>query len=175
MNLTIKDIVYIGVMSAICGIATTILVPLPTGGMVHLGSAALFTLSILFGGLYGGLGGAIGSGLFDILMGHTQYTLFSIVIKGGAGFIIGYLASSIKPPLNIKCPNFLRMVLALLIGAIWTAFGYFIAWWYVLGSITVATTRLPASFITSGVGAIITLLIVPRLYNLAQKVLKASK
>lgn len=62
MNLSIRDVIYVGVLSALCAIATTILIPLPTGGMVHLGSAALFTISALFGGIYGGLAGAIGSG-----------------------------------------------------------------------------------------------------------------
>ena len=50
----------------LCAVATTIRIEIPGGAMVHLGSAALFTSSILFGGLYGGLGAAIGSALFDL-------------------------------------------------------------------------------------------------------------
>lgn len=73
MNLTVRDIIYIGMLSAICALATTFLIPLPGGGMVHLGSAALFTISALFGGLYGGLAGAIGSGLFDLVMENSVY------------------------------------------------------------------------------------------------------
>lgn len=76
MNLSVRDIVYIGVLSALCAIATSILIPLPNGGMVHLGSAALFTIGALFGGMYGALAGAIGSALFDLVMGHSAYTLF---------------------------------------------------------------------------------------------------
>ena len=42
-------------IAALCAVATTIRIEIPGGAMVHLGSAALFTSSILFGGLYGGL------------------------------------------------------------------------------------------------------------------------
>ena len=98
MKLTAKDIIYIGLLSALCAIATVINIPIPGGAMVHLGSAALFTSSILFGGLYGGLAGAIGSGLFDLVMGHSAYTVFSIIIKGLAGLIIGLIATGYRPP-----------------------------------------------------------------------------
>ena len=66
--------------------------------MVHLGSAALFTTSILFGGLYGGLGAAIGSALFDLFGGHTQYIVFSFFIKGIAGLIVGGMTAGYLPP-----------------------------------------------------------------------------
>ena len=85
MKLSTRDIVYIGFIAALCAVATTIRIEIPGGAMVHLGSAALFTTSILFGGLYGGLGAAIGSALFDLFGGHTQYIVFSFFIKGIAG------------------------------------------------------------------------------------------
>ena len=90
MKLNTRDIVYIGFIAALCAVATTIRIEIPGGAMVHLGSAALFTTSILFGGLYGGLGTAIGSALFDLFGGHTQYIIFSFFIKGIAGVIVGY-------------------------------------------------------------------------------------
>ena len=97
--------------------------------MVHLGSAALFTTSILFGGLYGGLGAAIGSALFDLFGGHTQYIVFSFFIKGIAGLIVGGMTAGYLPPsINKPTASFGRILVALIIGAIWTAFGYFIAW-----------------------------------------------
>lgn len=53
-----------------------------------------------------------------------------------------------------------KLILALIIGSVWTAFGYWIAWAYVLNSMAAATIRLPASFLTSGVGCVITLFLV---------------
>jgi len=49
MKLSTRDIVYIGFIAALCAVATTIRIEIPGGAMVHLGSAALFTTSILFG------------------------------------------------------------------------------------------------------------------------------
>ena len=47
MKLSTRDIVYIGFIAALCAVATTIRIEIPGGAMVHLGSAALFTTSIL--------------------------------------------------------------------------------------------------------------------------------
>ena len=47
MNSTTKDIIYIGLLSSLCIVFTTIKVPLPTGAMVHLVSAALFSMAFL--------------------------------------------------------------------------------------------------------------------------------
>lgn len=161
MNLSVRDIVYIGVLSALCAIATSILIPLPNGAMVHLGSAALFTIAALFGGMYGALAGAIGSALFDLVMGHSAYTLFSIVIKGLAGLFVGLILVGMRPrPFYQLTYSLGKLILALIIGSVWTAFGYCIAWAYVLNSMTAATIRLPASFLTSGVGCVITLFLV---------------
>ena len=161
MNLSIRDVIYVGVLSALCAIATTILIPLPTGGMVHLGSAALFTISALFGGIYGGLAGAIGSGLFDLVMGHSAYTVFSIVIKGLAGLVVGAIALGLRPvPLAQVHISWPRLVIAFIVGAIWTAIGYFFAWAYVLNSIHAAIIRLPSSFLTNGVGFIVAIFLV---------------
>ena len=100
MKLSTRDIVYIGFIAALCAVATTIRIEIPGGAMVHLGSAALFTTSILFGGLYGGLGAAIGSALFDLFGGHTQYIVFSFFIKGIAGLIVGGMTAGYLPPVS---------------------------------------------------------------------------
>ena len=77
MKLKTRDIVYIGFIAALCAVATTIRIEIPGGAMVHLGSAALFTSSILFGGLYGGLGAAIGSAYLIFLV-DIRNTLYSL-------------------------------------------------------------------------------------------------
>ena len=166
---TTKDIIYIGLLSALCIVFTTIKVPLPTGAMVHLGSAALFSIASVFGGFYAGLAGAIGSGIFDLIMGHSQYTLFSIVIKGLAGVIVGVLTVGWRPSIPARSISTPRILLAMLVGAIWTAAGYFVAWWVVLDSYIAAVTRLPASFLTSGIGILVALLLIPILRRIPRK------
>lgn len=175
MKLHTKDLIFIALSIALCIISTTILIPLPTGGMVHLGSAALFLIASIFGGLYGALTGAIASGLFDFLMGHMSYTLFSVIIKGLAGLVVGLMTVGFWPPKNNQgYPSLARLLIAMIVGALVTAFGYFIAWYFVLGSLAAATAALPSSFLTSGVGIIIAILLVPQLQKPFRKLLNSN-
>ena len=163
MKLKTRDIVYIGFIAALCAVATTIRIEIPGGAMVHLGSAALFTTSILFGGLYGGLGAAIGSALFDLFGGHTQYIVFSFFIKGIAGLIVGGMTAGYLPP------SFTRILIALIIGTIWTAFGYFLAWWFVLESAAVAASKIQYSLITSAAGIVVAIILTPKLQKVVRR------
>ena len=159
MKLKTRDIVYIGFIAALCAVATTIRIEIPGGAMVHLGSAALFTSSILFGGLYGGLGAAIGSALFDLFGGHTQYIVFSFFMTAG------YLPPSITKP----TASFTRILIALIIGTIWTAFGYFLAWWFVLESAAVAASKIQYSLITSAAGIVVAIILTPKLQSVVRR------
>ena len=170
MKLKTRDIVYIGFIAALCAVATTIRIEIPGGAMVHLGSAALFTSSILFGGLYGGLGAAIGSALFDLFGGHTQYIVFSFFIKGIAGLIVGGMTAGYLPPSITKpTASFTRILIALIIGTIWTAFGYFLAWWFVLDSAAVAASKIQYSLITSAAGIVVAIILTPKLQKVVRR------
>jgi uncharacterized membrane protein len=170
-NFTTRDIIFIGVFSALCVIATTVKIPLVTGGMVHLGTACLFTIAILFGGVYAGLSGAIGSAFFDLLMGFSPYTIWSFVIKGIAGFIAGVVVKGLWPETTIgqrPVTNKVWMVKAIfgcLLAALWTLGGYILAWWQVTGSLSVAIGNMPSSLITSGVGMIVAFFLTVKLHN----------
>lgn len=168
-KLTIRDIIFIGILAALCVIATTVKIPLPTGGMVHLGSACLFTIAILFGGVYAGLSGAIGSAFFDLLMGFSPYTIWSFFIKGIAGLIGGWIARGLwpeqSPDLNFKAKNYwlIRAVVGLVAAAAWTLGGYILAWWQVSGSLAIALGNSPSSLLTSGIGILVALLLSAKL------------
>ena len=164
---SIRDIVMIGVLAAMCAIATTIKIPFGVGAMVHLGSAFLFTVAITCGGVYAGLAGAIGSAFYDLLMGFSPYTLWSFFIKGTAGLIAGTIATGLwpdTPSLSGTSDKWvLRAILGCLAAAAWTLGGYILAWWQVSGSLTVAFSNMPSSLLTSGVGIIVALLLSPKL------------
>jgi len=176
-KLEIKDTVTIGVLSGMCVIATSIKIPLGVGAMVHLGTAFLFTVAILFGGVYAGLSAAIGSAFFDLVMGFSPYTPWSFIIKGSAGLIAGVIAHGLWPQAGTGSPIagggrwILRAVLGCLAAAAWTLGGYMIAWWQVTGSLAVAFSNMPASLLTSSVGMIVALFLAPRL----QKALKRQQ
>jgi uncharacterized membrane protein len=172
-NWNVRDIVFIGVLSSMCTIATTIKVPFGVGAMVHLGSAFLYTAGIIFGGAYAGLAGAIGSGFYDLLMGFSPYTLWSAVIKGIAGLIVGTVAKGLWPEITAKSNTagknlIVRAFFACILAALWTLCGYILAWWYVTGSFTIAVGNIPSSLMTSSAGIIVALILGPKL----RKVLK---
>jgi uncharacterized membrane protein len=150
-KLSIRDTITIGMLAAVCTVATTIKVPFGNGAMVHLGSAAIYTFAILFGGMYAGFAGAIGSALFDIAMGFSPYTLWSFVIKGVAGLIAG----SISHSGGAKGKSLARNILALVLAAAWTLAGYLVAWTAVLGKFEAALANAPSSLMTSSAGILI--------------------
>ena len=163
-KLSVRDIVFIGLLSAMCILATTIKVPFGTGAMVHLGTAMLYTIGIVFGGVYAGLAGAIGSAFFDLLMGFSPYTIWSFFIKGGAGIVVGVLAKGRWPESGPRGGyGWLRTLAACLAAAVWTLAGYFAAWWGVTGSQAVAIANIPSSLLTSGAGIVVAMLLAPRI------------
>ncbi|MEG0797440.1 MAG: ECF transporter S component [Acidaminococcaceae bacterium] len=164
-QLRTKDVVYIGMLAGVCVLATFIKIPFGSGAMVHLGTGMIFTSGILFGGVYTGWAAALGSAFYDLLLGFSPYTLWSFLIKGSAGFLVGTIARGLWPTRGSKTfrPSFLRIVLACFVGAMWTLVGYIFAWWFVLGSFTVALANIPASLLTSAVGFVVAMLLYPRL------------
>ncbi len=167
-RLTLKDTVTIGILAAMCAIATSIKIPLGVGAMVHLGTAFLFTVAIAQGGVYAGLSGAIGTAFFDLLMGFSPYTPWSFFIKGIAGFLAGIIAHGVWPSATTSEPVvnrrwLCRAVSGCLIAAAWTLGGYVLAWWQITGSLSVAIANIPASLLTSAVGLLVALFLAPRL------------
>ena len=167
-RLTIKDTITIGVLAGMCAIATSLKIPLGVGAMVHLGTAFMFTVAIVQGGVYAGLSAAIGSAFFDLLMGFSPYNPWSFFIKGIAGLLAGTIAHGLWPQEHPQYADanrrwLLRAVIGCLVAAAWTLGGYMVAWWQVTGSLTVAISNMPASLLTSGVGLPIALLLAPRL------------
>ena len=165
---TIKDTVMIGVLAGMCAIATSIKIPLGVGAMVHLGTAFMFTVAIVFGGVYAGLSAAIGSAFFDLLMGFSPYTPWSFFIKGIAGLLVGVIAHGLWPQTTPTGAGktghwLLRALIGCLVAAAWTLCGYIFAWWQVTGSLAVAFANIPASLLTSSVGMLVALFLAPRL------------
>ena len=59
--------------------------------------------------------------------------------------------------------------MAYLTASIWTLFGYILAWWQVIGSLNVALANVPASLMSSTVGIIVALFLVPVLERVLPK------
>lgn len=90
------DLVLTAILSAFVLIATMINIKLPIGqgGLIHLGTAMLFIVAILFGPKKGALAGAIGMGLFDIFGGWAIWAPTTIVARALQGYMVGKIAWS---------------------------------------------------------------------------------
>lgn len=92
------DLVITSMLIALVFVATLLLnIKLPitaNGGLVHLGTAMLFIISILFGPKKGAIAGAIGMGLFDLFSGWTLWAPFSFFTRGLQGYLVGKIAWS---------------------------------------------------------------------------------
>jgi len=166
-----RDVVLIGVSAALVVLCTMFLKIQGPTGMIHFGSAAIFTVAALFGGVYGAVAGAIGSLIFDILGGQFTYTIWSFFIKGVAGLVVGLIARGYYPKLsNAEKPVLLRVFFAALTGMVINAIGYFFAWWQVIGDIRTAFINIfMYSVPTSAIGIITACLLVVPLSKALEK------
>lgn len=156
MTTSVQQLTRIAAASALCVAGRMILIPGPNGALIHLGSAALYLAATVYGRHVGAWAGALGSLIFDILVGLSAYSLWSFVIKGGAGWIVGYFAARPDRP-----PTRGAVLGATLIASLWTLLGYIGAWRFVIGSWTAAVANIPFSLMTSFMGILLAVILTP--------------
>lgn len=92
------DLIISSMAIALVFVATLLLnIRLPiaaNGGLVHLGTAMLFVIAILFGPKKGLIAGAVGMGLFDLVSGWTLWAPITILARGLQGYLVGKIAWS---------------------------------------------------------------------------------
>ena len=92
------NLILTSMLIALVFVATLLLnIKLPitaNGGLVHLGTAMLFIISILFGPKKAAIAGAVGMGLFDLISGWTLWAPFTFLTRGLQGYIVGKIAWS---------------------------------------------------------------------------------
>lgn len=101
------QMIICAIFAALAFVGTMVQIPLPSGGMVHLGNFVCVLGALLCGPIVGGLAGGIGCGLYDLIIysslpGFIQYFILKFIM----GFTVGYLFRMIinhkaKLPYNI--------------------------------------------------------------------------
>lgn len=140
------------------------LIPIPaTKGYFNLGEVAIYIAAIAFGPAVGAIAGALGSALADIAAAAPQFALFTFVIKGIEGYIVGRLAGSTTG----------SRVRATIVGGVWMVLGYFlaeVAFARVLGiapspaaAVGAALTEAPFNAVQCAAGVIVSVLVGARL------------
>ena len=141
MNNETKKIVLNGLMIALVCIATmTIQIPMPgTNGYVNIGDSVIFISSILFGPVVGMIAGGIGSALADILSGYAHWAIFTLIIKGLEGYVVGIVIRNHYTTI--------KSLFATALGTITMATGYFLAGIILKGSIIISAASIPGNLI----------------------------
>ena len=148
-----------GLMIALVCIATMVIqIPMPgTNGYVNIGDSVIFISSILFGPITGMIAGGVGSALADILSGYAHWAIFTLVIKGLEGYLVGVL---IRKHITIT-----KSIFSTGIGTIVMVIGYFIAGIILKGSVIISAASIPGNLIQGIVSMVIA---IPLSYSLSK-------
>ncbi len=154
---TTFDMILSSMGIALVFVATLLLnIKLPitaNGGLVHLGTAMLFIISILFGPKKGAIAGAFGMGLFDLVSGWALWAPFTIVTRGLQGYIVGKIAWS-----NGKNGSSLSLnILAILVSVPFMLGGYYVCERVIFNSWIVPLASIPGDLVQNAIGLVVAL------------------
>lgn len=91
-----RTIALAGVMFALVFVMTYVpKVPIGPGGYVHLGDAAIYATSFLFGPVVGFFAAAFGTTFSDLAAGYGSYTPGTFVIHGLQGLVAAVIGGAI--------------------------------------------------------------------------------
>ena len=151
---TVQLIQYAMLISLVF-IATLLLnIKLPiaaNGGLVHLGSAMLFVIALLFGPKHGAIAGALGMGLFDLVSGWTFWAPFTFITRGFQAYLIGWIAWSGGREGRSPVWN----TFAIMASIPFMLFGYYICERILYNSWVIPFASIPGNLVQNGVGLII--------------------
>ncbi|MBD8032252.1 MULTISPECIES: ECF transporter S component [Solibacillus] len=150
-----KDLIITSLLISLVFTATFFInIRLPiaaNGGLVHLGSAMLFIVAILFGPKKGAIAGAFGMALFDILSGWTLWAPFTFITRGIQGYIVGKIAR-----VNGKNgDSFIYNIIAVVVSIPFMLGGYYICERVLYGNWIIPLASIPGNLVQNTVGLII--------------------
>ncbi len=153
-----RELVLTALMIAVVFVITKYFqVPIPqTKGYFNLGEAGIYIAAVLFGPLVGALAGGLGSALADLTSGASQFAVFTLVIKGVEGVLVGVIAASGRR--GSAAPGVVRAgprLLGMAVGGSEMVAGYFIAEAYLLGlGVPAALAEVPYNLVQVAVGVV---------------------
>jgi uncharacterized membrane protein len=161
-DLKTKDIVLTGLGIALVFV-TTLFIKIPNAidGYFNLGDGFILLFASILDPFLAFLVGGLGSAFADVAGGYAYYFIPTLIIKGTEAIVVAYLMSKFGK----KIQKF-----AYILGAIIMVTGYFIAKWYLKGSIAIALTGIPENIFQSGVGVVIAYVCYPLVNKCYKKV-----
>ncbi|MDG2986494.1 ECF transporter S component [Latilactobacillus curvatus] len=142
-----------------------IIIPIPaTKGFVTLCEVGIYTTAIMLRNPGGLTVGALSGLLIDLLSGYPEWCLFSLIIHGGQGFVVGHLTrnDSMRPK---------QLIIPLICGSIVMVAGYFLATSLLFGW-AAGIASIFSNIVQNGLGIVVTIPLVtslsrirPQLFN----------
>ncbi|KRL60875.1 ECF transporter S component [Latilactobacillus fuchuensis] len=153
-----RQITLIAMLTALTvALSLLFIIPIPaTKGFVTLCEVGIYTTAILLKNPGGLAVGALSGLLIDILSGYPEWCLFSLVIHGTQGFVVGYLTKRHNKPIAI--------LQALLCGSLVMLVGYFLATSWLFGW-TAGWASLIGNLVQNGFGIAVTIPLTASLYK----------
>lgn len=147
-----KKIIFLAVFTGLnVAISRMILIPIPfTHGYINLCDAGIMLIAALAGPEAGLLVGGCSGFLLDLISGYGQFMLFSLVVHGLEGYLVGKL---------YKKQHHWRLLLANLSGAVIMIFGYFITD-VILYGVTAGVLGIFTNAVQGVAGSIVALVLV---------------
>ena len=142
-----RTLAVTAVMTAIVFVLTRMVqVPTPAKGYIHLGDAGVFFSAFAFGPWIGAVAGGLGTGLADITSGYPQWAVFSLLIHGLQGWLVGWTSE--------RWSGVTGLILSTVVGGVIVVVGYLGAG-MLLSGVGAAVGELPLNVLQVAVGAAI--------------------
>lgn len=149
------DLIITSMLIALVFVSTLLLnIKLPisvNGGLIHLGTAMLFIVTLLFGPKKGAIAGAVGMGIFDLFAGWTLWAPITIVARGLQGYIVGKIAWSKGRNGENKTANLIAMIVSIppMIAI------YYVGEAIIFKSFIIPLTSIPGDLVQNVVGILV--------------------
>jgi uncharacterized membrane protein len=142
-----RTLAVTAVMTAIVFVLTRMVqVPTPAKGYIHLGDAGVFFSAFAFGPWVGAVAGGLGTGLSDLTSGFPQWAIFSLLIHGLEGWIVGWTSR--------RWDGVAGIILSTVVGGVVVVVGYLGAG-ILLSGVGAAVAELPLNVVQVAGGALV--------------------
>ncbi|MFD1421630.1 ECF transporter S component [Lactiplantibacillus songbeiensis] len=154
-KLSTRTIALLGLLIAVTVVISRLLIiPIPmTHGNVNLCDAGIMIAALLFGRRGGVIVGGASGFILDLISGYSQYMLFSLIVHGVEGWLVGQLGAG-------KSKR--RQLVAMSVGGLVMVVGYFVSD-SILYAMPTGLIGIPTNAVQAILGGVIAFPVVLRL------------
>lgn len=131
-RLSTRELVLMGLMTALVWLAGSVIKIPSVGGFVHIGDCMVFLCAVVLGKKKGAAASSVGMMLVDALGGYYLWAPFTFVIKGA----MAYIAGSILEKLELNHGKSFTYITAFIVSGIFMVIAYFGAGIIIAGFLT---------------------------------------